>query len=113
MPFKHDLAHYSVSKAGVVALTRALAKEHAKDGFRINALLPGGINTEGTRAVARQVFRFNFGLLKTGADFAARLPAGRLGRPDEIALMALMLASDIASYVHGAAIPVDGGFLAA
>ena len=39
--------------------------------------------------------------------------AGRLGRPDEIALMALMLATDIASYVHGAAIPVDGGFLAA
>lgn len=113
MPFKHDLAHYSVSKAGVVALTRALAKEHARDGFRINALLPGGINTEGTRAVARQIFRFNFGLFKTGADFAARLPAGRLGRPDEIALMALMLATDIASYVHGAAIPVDGGFLAA
>jgi NAD(P)-dependent dehydrogenase (short-subunit alcohol dehydrogenase family) len=52
-------------------------------------------------------------LFKTGADFASRLPAGRLGRPDEVALMALMLATDIASYVHGAAIPVDGGFLAA
>ena len=52
LPFKADLAHYSVSKAGVVALTRALAKEHGGRGFRVNALLPGGIVTEGGRPVA-------------------------------------------------------------
>ena len=113
LPFKEDLAHYSVSKAGVVALTRALAKEHARHGFRVNALLPGGVLTPGTRAAARQIFRFNFGLLKSGLQFRQRLPAGRAGQPDEVARMALVLASDLASYVHGAAIPVDGGFLAA
>lgn len=113
MPFKADLAHYSVSKAGVIALTRALAKEHAKDGFRVNAIIPGGIITPGTKAAAKQVLKFNLGLLKTGLEFQQRLPAGRPGQPDEAARMALVLASDLASYVHGAAIPVDGGFLAA
>jgi NAD(P)-dependent dehydrogenase (short-subunit alcohol dehydrogenase family) len=113
LPFKEDLAHYSVSKAGVIALTRALAKEHGKDGFRINALLPGGVITKGTKEAAKGLFRFKFGLIKTGMEFRQRLPIGRMGRPDEVASMALVLASDASSYVHGAAIPVDGGFLAA
>ncbi len=110
--FKEDLAHYSVSKAGVIALTRALAKEHGKHGFRINAVVPGGIITSGTKRAAKGIFRFNLGLIKTGIEFKQRLPIGRLGRPDEVACMALVLASDMSSYVHGAAIPVDGGFLA-
>lgn len=113
IPFKDDLAHYSVSKAGVIALTRALAKEHAKHGFRVNALLPGGIVTRGTKEAARGLLHLKFDLLKTGIAFRQRLPAGRVGQPDEIARMALVLASDLASYVHGAAIPIDGGFLAA
>ena len=113
VPFKEDLAHYSVSKAGVIALTRALAKEHARHGFRVNAILPGGIITRGTREAAKQILRFKFDLLKTGLEFKQRLPAGRVGQPDEVARMALVLASDLASYVHGAAIPIDGGFLAA
>ena len=113
LPFKDDLAHYSISKAGVLALTRALAKEHAKHGFRINAILPGGIVTQGTKAAAKKFFQFNFGLLKTGIEFKQRLPIGRMGRPDEVARMAVVLASELASYVQGAIIPVDGGFLAA
>jgi len=113
MPFKEDLAHYSVSKAGVIALTRALAKEHGKHGFRINAIVPGGIITRGTKAVAKRLFHLQFGLLKTGIEFKQRLPIGRMGRPDEVARMALVLASELSSYVHGAAIPVDGGFLSA
>ena len=111
--FKEDLAHYSVSKAGVIALTRALAKEHGKHGFRINVVVPGGIITSGTKRAAKGIFRFDFGLIKTGIEFKQRLPIGRLGQPDEVACMALVLASDMSSYVHGAAIPVDGGFLAA
>ena len=110
--FKEDLAHYSVSKAGVIALTRALAKEHGKHGFRINAVVPGGIITSGTKRAAKGIFRFDLGLIRTGIEFKQRLPIGRLGRPDEVACMALVLASDLSSYVHGAAIPVDGGFLA-
>ena len=113
LPFKDDLAHYSVSKAGVIALTRALAKEHARHGFRVNAILPGGILTPGTKAAAREVLHFRFDLIKTGYEFMQRLPVGRVGRPDEVARIALVLAGDLASYVHGAAIPVDGGFLAA
>lgn len=111
--FKEELAHYSISKAGVTALTRALAKEHAKHGFRVNAILPGGIITPGTKAVAKQLFKLKLDLVKTGIEFKQRLPVGRLGQPDEVARMALVLASDFASYVHGAAIPVDGGFLSA
>jgi len=113
LPFKDDLAIYSVSKAGVIALTRSLAKEHAKHGFRVNALLPGGVVTRGTRSAAKGVLQLKLGLVKTGWDFRQRLPAARFGLPDEVARMALMLASDLASYVHGAVIPVDGGFLSA
>lgn len=112
-PFKEDLAHYSVSKASVIALTRALAREYARHGFRVNAILPGGIITPGTKAVAKQVLNFKFDLLKTGYEFSQRLPAGRAGQPDEVARIAVVLASDLSSYVHGAAIPIDGGFLAA
>lgn len=113
LPFKEDLAHYSMSKAGVIALTRALAKEHARHGFRVNAILPGGIVTRGTRQAAKGLLRLKFDLIKTGVEFMQRLPAGRVGQPDEVARMAVVLASDLASYVHGAAIPIDGGFLAA
>ena len=113
LPFKSDLAHYSVSKAGVIALTRALAKEHGKDGFRVNAVVPGGIVTKGTRAAAKGLLRFRFGLIRTAIDFRRRLPIGRMGNPDEVARMVLVLASDLSSYVHGAAVPVDGGFLSA
>lgn len=112
LPFKDDLAHYSMSKAGVLALTRALAKDYGKD-FRVNALVPGGILTPGTRHVARDILKGHLGLVKDGVEFRARLPVGRFGDPDEVALMALVLASDLASYVQGALIPVDGGFLSA
>ncbi len=113
IPFKEDLVHYSVSKAGVMALTRALAKEYGKEGFRINVVVPGGIITRGTKTAAKGVLRFQWGLIRAGVAFKQRLPLGRLGQPDEVARMVLVLASDLASYVHGAAIPVDGGFLVA
>ncbi|MFZ1756403.1 MAG: SDR family oxidoreductase [Caldilineaceae bacterium] len=113
LPFKEDLAFYSVSKAGVIALTRALAKEHARHGFRVNVVLPGGIVTPGTLSAAKDIFPMRLGLLKTGYDFKQRLPIGRFGQPDEVARIVLVLASELASYVHGAVIPVDGGFLSA
>jgi 3-oxoacyl-[acyl-carrier protein] reductase len=113
LPFATDLVPYNISKAGVIALTRALAKEYGKNGFRINVIIPGGIVTPGTKEVAKEVTKFKVSLLKVGMDFQRRLPLGRGGRPDEIARIALVLANDLSSYVHGAMIPVDGGFLSA
>ena len=112
LPFKDDLSHYNMSKAGVLALTRALAKEYGKQGFRINAIVPGGIITSGTKNKAKEVLKLNWGLIKSGLDFKTRLPLGRFGHPDEVALIALVLATELSSYVQGALIPVDGGFLA-
>lgn len=113
LPFKRDLVPYSISKSGVIALTRGLAKDYGKEGFRINAIIPGGIVTPGTKAVAKEITKFKVGLLKSGLEFKLRLPLDRGGQPDEVARIALVLASDLSSYVHGALIPVDGGFLSA
>lgn len=113
LPFEKDLVPYNISKAGVIALTRALAKEYGNNGFRINVIIPGGIVTPGTKAVAKEITRFKVGLLMSGVQFKMRLPLNRGGQPDEIARTALFLASDLSSYVHGALIPVDGGFLSA
>jgi len=113
LPFKEDLTAYNMSKAGVMSLTRALAKEYGKRGFRINAIIPGGIMTSGVKNVAKEIYKLKLGLIKSGMEFKQRLPLGRFGQPDEVACTALVLASDPSSYVHGALIPVDGGFLSA
>lgn len=113
MPFVHDLIPYSLSKIGVIGLTRTLAKEYGKRGFRINVIIPGGIITPGTKAVAKELTHSKIEIIKTGIQFKMRLPLNRGGQPDEVARMALVLASDLSSYVHGALIPVDGGFLSA
>jgi NAD(P)-dependent dehydrogenase (short-subunit alcohol dehydrogenase family) len=113
MPFVEGMASYSISKAGVIALTRSLAKEYGKDGFRVNAIIPGGIVTPGTKAVAKEITQLRLSLLRTGILFSTRLPLKRGGQPDEVARIAVVLASDLSSYVHGALIPVDGGFLSA
>ena len=113
IPFVEGMAPYSISKAGVIALTRSLAKEYGKNGFRINAIIPGGIITPGTKAVAKEITQLRLSLLRTGVLFSTRLPLKRGGQPDEVARIAVVLASDLSSYVHGALIPVDGGFLSA
>jgi NAD(P)-dependent dehydrogenase (short-subunit alcohol dehydrogenase family) len=112
LPFKEDLAHYSVSKAGVLALTRSLARDYGRNNFRINTILPGAIKTPGTdNLVKLAISRMKVKLIKTGYDFQNRLALGRWGNPDEVAKVALFLCSDLASYVQGAMLPVDGGFL--
>jgi len=113
IPFEEGLAAYSISKAGVIALTRSLAREYGKTGFRINAIILGGIITPGTKAVAKEVTQLKLSLLRTGVLFSTRLPLKRGGQPDEVARIAVVLASDLSSYIHGALIPVDGGFLSA
>lgn len=112
LPFKEDLIPYSLSKAGVIALTRSLARDYGKKGFRSNLILPGAIKTPGTaNAIRKAVLGLNLSLAKTGYNFNQRLSLGRWGEPDEIAKVVLFLASDLASYINGAMIPVDGGFL--
>ena len=113
LPFEKDLVPYTMSKAGVIALTRCLAKQYGKDGFRINVIIPGGIITPGTKEVAKELSKLKISLLRSGVAFKMRLPLNRGGQPDEVACIALVLASDLSSYIQGALIPVDGGFLSA
>jgi len=113
MPLKEGLSHYDISKAGVMVFSRALASEYGKHGFRINVLVPGGIWTEGTKSLAKEAMKFKLNVVRSGIEYNMRTPLGRLGRPDEIARMALVLASDLSSYVNGTLIVVDGGFLSA
>jgi NAD(P)-dependent dehydrogenase (short-subunit alcohol dehydrogenase family) len=104
-----DAGAYAASKGGVLALTRALALEAAPHGIRVNALLPGAIDTPMLRREAKVAGDPEQQLER----FAAIHPLNRLGRAEEIAEVALFLASDAASFVTGAAIPVEGGLLAA
>ncbi len=92
-------AHYISSKSGVIGLTRALCKELGRGGIRVNALAPGIIETDQTA-----------GLDEAGRTRYAGLAAlNRLGAPEEIADVALFLASDRASFVSGVTLNVDGG----
>ncbi|MEV4624039.1 SDR family oxidoreductase [Asanoa sp. NPDC049573] len=94
---------YTAAKSGLLGLTRALANEWAPHGVNVNAIVPGYISTDNTQALRDDPSR-NTAILD-------RIPAGRWGRPDDLAGAAVFLASPAADYVHGAAIAVDGGWL--
>ncbi len=89
-------ANYAASKAGLVGMTKSLAREVGKRGITVNAVAPGFVETAMTDAV------------DTGA-LLDRIPAARLGTPEEVAAVVAFLASDAAGYVTGSVIPVDGG----
>lgn len=95
------LAHYAAAKAAIVSLTGSLALECASSGIRVNAVLPGWIETDLT------------GFLRKSEDVErsvlARVPMQRWGRPEEIAAAAQFLASDAASFITGSSLVVDGG----
>jgi 3-oxoacyl-[acyl-carrier protein] reductase len=92
-------AHYAVSKAGVICFTKSLAKELAPYGVNVNAIAPGVVETEMTRMITGGEWR---GYLDT-------IPLGRIGSPDDVAKVAVFLASDNAAYLTGEIIDVNGG----
>ncbi len=104
---EEDYAHYNASKGGVLLLTKTMAVELGPLGIRVNALCPGYISTPLNTAIAAGL----------GADFEAayardRIPLRRTGRPEEVAAAYAFLASDDASFIHGAGLVIDGGQLA-
>jgi 2-deoxy-D-gluconate 3-dehydrogenase len=97
------VAAYTAAKSGIVGLTRALANELAPLGINVNAIAPGYMVTENTRALREDPAR--------NRDILARIPAGRWGTPEDLAGAVVFLASDAASYVHATTLTVDGGWL--
>ena len=97
---------YSVSKGGLLQLTKSLAAAWAPDNVQVNAVVPGWIDTDLTRDARQQVNGLHERVL-------ARTPAGRWGSPEDLAGVAVFLASAASDFVTGAAIPVDGGFSSA
>ncbi len=100
----HEVAAYSASKAAVGSLTKSLAIEWGARGVRVNAIAPGVFRTALNQKLLDETER--------GREFLLRTPMRRFGNVDELAGVAIFLASDAASFVNGEIIAVDGGFLA-
>ncbi|MCR6671662.1 2-dehydro-3-deoxy-D-gluconate 5-dehydrogenase KduD [Devosia ginsengisoli] len=98
------VASYTASKSGVLGITRLLANEWAARGINVNSIAPGYIETNNTEALRADPDR--------SASILGRIPAGRWGAPSDIGDAAVFLLSQASNYMHGAVIPVDGGWLA-
>lgn len=98
---EENFADYNASKGGVLQLTRTMAVELAEHGIRVNCVCPGFIETPLNEAIATEA--------EMRAYERAKIPLGRRGQPEEIAAAYAFLASDEASFVHGAALVIDGG----
>lgn len=94
-------AAYAAAKAGVIGLTRSLAKEYGPSGIRVNAIAPGVIETDMLSSFSHEERR----------ALAEETPLGRLGRPEDVAELCAFLASDRAAFITGQTISVDGGFI--
>ncbi len=103
---------YSVSKAGVIMLTKVMAKELAGLNIRVNAICPAQINTEFKKwGFELEAQFFNTTIEEQEQKMCETIPAGRIGTPQEVADMALFLSSDASSYVTGQALNICGGQL--
>ncbi len=112
-PSASGMSAYDASKGGVWALTKSLARELGQYGIRVNAIAPGAVRTRG---VFSQLGKSGSAeeekaQLKELKSFMSRMVLGRMGDADEVARVALFLASDLSSYVTGEMIVVDGGYL--
>jgi len=100
---------YATSKGGIIMLTKAMAKDAAADGVRVNAICPGAVDTPMLAAGAEDTGQDIQEFLDMVAGFS---PNGRITTPEEVASLVLFLASDAASQMTGTAIPIDGGLSA-
>jgi len=104
---RNDGAHYAAAKAGIMGLTRALAREMGKDQVRVNALAPGPVDTPITRGgLSEEEFR------KKAEGWKSRILLGRIGVPEDLVGPSLFLVSDLSAWMTGVILPVDGGVLA-
>ena len=110
-PSSVGLAAYDSSKGGVLMFTKNFALEVAKYGINVNAIAPGGIATEGTSLSSPMSKMSKEEIEKITAGFVAQIPLGRMGVPDDIAKVAMFLASSAADYMTGSLVVVDGGRL--
>lgn len=92
-------ANYAASKAGLIGFTKAIARELASRNITVNAVAPGFVETDMTKAIAE----------KASGDWMAQIPLGRIGQPADVAAAVCFLASDEASYITGQVIAVNGG----
>lgn len=99
-----NIAHYTASKGGIVALTENMAIDLAGKGINVNAIAPGVIGTDMTKGMLADE--------KAKQGLMARIPKGRVGKPEDIGVAAVFLASDEADYITGTVLYVDGGWLA-
>lgn len=98
------VSSYTASKSGLAGLTRLLANEWAPRGINVNAIVPGYFATNNTKALRENAER--------NKEILARIPAGRWGEPEDLGGLCVFLSSAASDYIHGALIPVDGGWLA-
>ena len=97
---------YGASKAAVIGLTKSVAKDYIKQGIRCNAICPGTVESP---SLQERIKAQGGNLEEVRAAFIARQPIGRIGTPEEIAAIALYLASDESAYTTGVAFSIDGG----